>query len=57
MRWYKSVGGDIRIITRFLLIPRCIKGQWRWLETAKIKQTYDTRWCEPMWVDVEWVNE
>lgn len=30
--------GDIRTITKFLIIPRCIEKEWRWLEKASYQQ-------------------
>ena len=65
MRWYKKPEkilpekGKKRAITKFLLFPKCIKNEWRWLETAtwiqqyklninSIVYTYD-------WFDLEWV--
>ena len=67
MRWninkimkYKS--GETRIVKRFLFIPKGIRGQFRWLETATFKQEYVYRndptcgasWHE--WTDKEWLN-
>lgn len=41
MRWKQKppieVGRE-RVITKFLLFPRCIDGVWRWLEKAKVRQ-------------------
>lgn len=72
MRWIQGsrVGfpkpkiGDTRFITRFLIVPRCIQGEWRWLETVYIEQKlmqikqsiYELR---PVigWVDKRWAYE
>ena len=57
--------GDIRVKSNvFLLLPRLISGEWRWLERASYKQecvemmamdpdgnTFDTYG----WVDLEWL--
>ena len=46
MRWKKASQpknhelGDIKIIWKFLLIPRCLNHEWRWLEYAYIKCKY-----------------
>ena len=62
MKWYKKwhtrCQGDARVIKRFLWLPRCIKGECRWLERAKISQMwvggYDrdhSGWEDEAWVD------
>lgn len=39
MRFGKSPKpGDRRVVTRFLFLPKKLKGQWRWLEIANIVQ-------------------
>jgi len=41
MRWVEKVGpypGQHRIIKKFLLFPKLLGGQWRWLEVAEIEQ-------------------
>ncbi len=43
MRWRQKScpnAGDIRVVSRFLFFPLCLDGECRWLEVAKIKQTY-----------------
>lgn len=47
MRWrenkkHKSYPKDdeIRIVSKFLLFPKCIDREYRWLENVKIKQRY-----------------
>lgn len=70
MRWEKRAAtrpqaGERREVLRFLLIPREICGQWRWLEFAKIRQERYLGWSSmpegPVyrswkWRDVEWVD-
>ena len=51
--------GDERIIKRFLILPRIVKGECRWLESAQILQImYPLEgegsrlvWEDSMWVD------
>ena len=43
MRWHRLPSpehkeGDIRVVRKFLLLPRRLKGEWRWLEWAGIRQ-------------------
>lgn len=48
-----------RIITRFLLFPRTIDGETRWLEVARIRQRYQLRWLADSyegWIDSEWID-
>ena len=43
MRWEakpKAVEFDTRTVHRFLLFPRRIGDEWRWLEWAWVKQVY-----------------
>lgn len=65
MRWKKKFkkypnDNDTRVITRFLLFPRYIDGECRWLELSMIEQFYrgydfehDTGgfWVDKCWVD------
>jgi hypothetical protein len=56
--------GDEREITIFILFPRIIKNELRWLETAIIHQKcilvdsdpYGDFAKEERWVDLEWVS-
>lgn len=57
--------GDQREIETFLLLPRSIDGDCRWLRRARIKQEVKelTSWAEngvPIpykdWVNVEWLD-
>ena len=57
----KKVDGQERIITKYLIFPKRIGDEIRWLETATFKQilynrcdyTCGTTWWE--WNDVEWI--
>lgn len=68
MRWKNDVM-VIKIITKFLLFPKCIKGEYRWLEKAAFEQEYDDvkykfpfdfyvgRWVSTKWIDTNTYNE
>ena len=69
MRWKAKKepqpGGE-RVLRKFLLFPRCIKGEWRWLEWAGIHQRMlmTTGYLEgvgpvPMlrWVNLAWADD
>lgn len=53
MRWISKIPkcGQTRIIKRFLLFPRLVNHEWRWLEIAYILQ----EWCFG-WEDKDWSN-
>ncbi len=55
MRWHRPKTGDTRIIKKFLLLPKTIGNQTRWLEWANIvqKYAYYERWYDYRWLDVE----
>ncbi len=60
MKWKteQNVRGTQRIVSKFLLIPRCLNGEWRWLERAEIWQ----EWADDPWNDsraecLKWVNQ
>ena len=53
MRWRSPVFGDVRVRAGFLVFPRCIGGEWRWLEYARWLQRYD-RSCG--WHSWRWVK-
>lgn len=53
MRRKKAVFGDMRVIKRFLVLPKKINNEIRWLETAYIKQGYSGY----EWVDCDWVDK
>lgn len=45
MRWYGKRTGDTRVVKRFPLFPVKANGEWRWLETCYIHQTWHgDRW-------------
>jgi hypothetical protein len=62
MRWLakpEPENADTRLRVGFLLFPRCIDGEWRWLERAAWTQRF--RWehhpeCGHLayWDDVAW---
>ena len=64
MRWKASLEldqGAMRIIKRFLFLPVCLEDEWRWLETAYIKQRVEKvpfpfslkeyKWRNILWSD------
>lgn len=61
MRWRIGYcyAGDERVIRRFLLFPKEIKGEVRWLEWASIRQQLNGRTTHdgPEWVDIAWVDD
>ena len=56
MRWTKAEYnlGDVRFIERFLLFPKTIEKETRWLEYAVIKQVYTNAGSGPGWFDLNW---
>jgi hypothetical protein len=53
--------GDCRIIRKFLLKPKCIQKEWRWLEIVSYHQTYRRMhakysttdyWKDDYWMDI-----
>lgn len=40
MRWYVPRDGDLRKKKRFLLLPKHINREWRWLEVAEWEDVY-----------------
>ena len=68
MRWkapkYHSLG-DLRHVRKFLILPRTIQGEVRWLEMATITQQFKVverplkgGWIKcHRWVNVAWVNK
>lgn len=64
MRWKEKPipkEGSERIVKRFLILPLLLCGEWRWLETAFIKQkflyVYDGYSAFGAWANREFVNE
>jgi len=60
VRWTKKrlKRGNVRIIRKFLWLPRTIKDETRWLEYAKIKQS----WARPpypklAWFGFSWIDD
>jgi hypothetical protein len=52
MRWNQTKDRRAtRKISRFLIIPKCIKGECRWLEYAKWIQIRD----DDKWIDARWL--
>lgn len=56
----KYLSGDTRIISKFLLLPKSLDGEMRWLERVKIKQVFQFYMdfvvvCEE-WEDIKWID-
>lgn len=48
---------DVRIIKRFLLFPRCIKDEIRWLCIARIQQRYEGfNYADDGWHDEKFID-
>jgi len=62
MRWMTKPEpnyGEIKIVKRFLFIPRSFKtGDWRWLEIAYVKKQYE---CKVglffLWESINWATK
>jgi hypothetical protein len=58
MRWNqnkpKFKSGDTRLTTKFLWIPTCLEGEWRWLEDAVVVEEFLgyglNQWKATRWV-------
>jgi hypothetical protein len=52
--------GDVRIVEKFLFLPKTINGETRWLEKAKFRQRfefyYDALYVWEEWNDMNWVD-
>ena len=46
-----------RIIRRFLILPRLVDNEKRWLELAEIEQKLVFVKYKWKWVDVQWINK
>lgn len=57
MRWKKQELEEARIKTKFLLFPKEINGEVRWLEIATWSQTLENSWDGLYWKDVEWIKD
>lgn len=61
MRWFngpKMKDYDTRIRVDYLFFPRCIGGEWRWMEHAKWLQIYlkeNPLSFRRTWRDWEWL--
>jgi len=56
MRWKYTIDQK-RIVKRFLLIPRVVDNEKRWLEFVKIEQKLmivNGKW---KWKDIDWIDE
>ena len=61
MRWTKTEIGSTRIVKKFLIFPKTINEDTRWLEKVYYRQNYiyDTRACQGddlRWEDMEWID-
>lgn len=56
MRWRSHYFGEVRIITKFLWLPKRINENVRWLETVKIEQIYAFNWLGNLWYDLRFVD-
>jgi hypothetical protein len=67
IRWKEPKLGDQREVRRFLLLPRCLGGEWRWLGRERIVQVRRRVAClspatapfafdVEKWVDVRWAS-
>ena len=62
MRWSQRTRpcvGDRRIVRRFLVLPRALNKEWRWLERASIEQrAYGVSMLgEPAHEPIRWRDE
>jgi len=52
--------GDVRIVEKFLLLPKTINGETRWLEKTKFRQRfefyYDALYVWEAWRDMNWAD-
>ena len=56
MHWIKGNVGDTRIVTRFLVFPKTINNEIRWLEKARIKQEFRKVYDDGIYEFFDWVN-
>ena len=50
MRWKRPERHETRTITKFLLFPKTINDETRWLErTSYVQWWNDYRWCDSRW--------
>lgn len=58
-RYVQPFLGHKRVIERFLLFPRSIENEYRWLEKAKILQEYSYTGGlgSAQYIDKEWIDD
>jgi hypothetical protein len=57
MRWFNYDKSKSRTVRIFLIFPRTINNETRWLEWANIEQTYYEDWdLFGMWEDRKFIN-
>jgi len=58
MRWptQRLNHGNTRVVKKFLLLPKSISEETRWLEIVKIKQTFKCYYDGCFWEDTEWLD-
>jgi hypothetical protein len=53
--------GDKRVVERFLLIPKSVRGEWRWLCKVRISQIYlsDYEYSDynKTWRNLEYIDD
>jgi len=52
----KRIYGTPKIITKFLLLPKNIIGEIRWLEKATWKRKYLMYGFKSRWIDICWID-
>lgn len=57
MRWKQAQERDARIRSGFLFFPKCIDGEWRWLERARWKQIFVASYTDCGWVNLSWIDD
>lgn len=63
MRWTRPCAGDEKIVRKFLLFPRSINKEVRWLQWATLKYVYQNfggwgeEWSSAGWYLSEFVDE
>lgn len=57
MRWKQRPQRQRRVKRRFLILPKCVNGEWRWLEVATYEQRLESSWSESYWIDTKWIDD
>jgi hypothetical protein len=66
MRWpatERPKNGDIRTIDKFLFFPKCVNGEWRWLEKVIYQEVRDENygnyddWDCNKWSAFRWIDK